>query len=102
MTAIVDPGLQPERTALAWRRTCLTLLVLSCASLRVLPERIGTAGVVGSVILVTLSVSLLAVVHRRYRRQDRETGGAVLAGVAVLASVLAALAAAAVFAWPQA
>lgn len=98
MTAIIDPGLQPERTALAWRRTCLTFLVLSCASLRVLPERLGMVGVMASVILVMLSVSLLTVVHRRYRRPDRETGGAVLAGVAVLASVLAVLAAAAVLA----
>jgi putative membrane protein len=36
VTAIVDPGAQLERTALAWRRTALTILVGGCIGARVL------------------------------------------------------------------
>jgi hypothetical protein len=34
-----DPGLQPERTALAWGRTMLTLVAASAILLRWIPER---------------------------------------------------------------
>jgi hypothetical protein len=38
-----DPGLQPERTELAWRRTALALALLSLVSMRLLPEAFGSA-----------------------------------------------------------
>ncbi len=44
MTAPYDPGVQPERTELAWRRTALSICFGSLVSMRVLPELIGTLG----------------------------------------------------------
>lgn len=38
---LYDPGLQPERTRLAWRRTLLTLAIGALVALRFLPARVG-------------------------------------------------------------
>ncbi|AJW80181.1 DUF202 domain-containing protein [Clavibacter michiganensis] len=63
-----DPGLQPERTALAWRRTALALVAGSLLGLRVLPTLLGAAGLVVAAAGVVASVAVLATAHRRYRR----------------------------------
>ncbi len=81
---LFDPGLQPERTALAWQRTCLALMVGALTAARFgLPVVGGWAlllGAVGSVV----SVCLLVLSRRRYRRatsglcdpeQQLRTGG---------------------------
>jgi uncharacterized membrane protein YidH (DUF202 family) len=38
---LYDPGLQPERTALAWRRTALSVGLGSLVAFRLLPELLG-------------------------------------------------------------
>ncbi|MFF3752762.1 DUF202 domain-containing protein [Streptomyces sp. NPDC002018] len=65
-----DPGLQPERTRLAWRRTTLTCTVVAVLAVRRAIHRDGTGAagapvVAGLVVLVWLG--FLAVAHRRVR-----------------------------------
>jgi hypothetical protein len=67
LNAPFDPGLQPERTSLAWQRTLLALTVGMLAASRGLLSLLGPASYViaGAGLVV---VALLAVaVHRRYR-----------------------------------
>ncbi|MDO4044021.1 DUF202 domain-containing protein [Clavibacter michiganensis] len=66
-----DPGLQPERTALAWRRTALALVAGSLLGLRVLPTLLGTAGLVVAAAGVIAALAVLATAHSRYRRVHR-------------------------------
>src|SRR5207344_524106 len=41
VSPLYDPGLQPERTRLAWRRTLLMLAVGTLVALRFLPGTVG-------------------------------------------------------------
>jgi uncharacterized membrane protein YidH (DUF202 family) len=62
-----DPGLQPERTSLAWARTVLGYLVVATISLKIAPLS-GTAAVVSA--LAYLGVAVVLALRRmpRYGR----------------------------------
>lgn len=62
-----DPGLQPERTALAWRRTSLSVTVGALISLRVLPHYWGAWGLILAGAGVVLSLLVIVLAHRRYQ-----------------------------------
>lgn len=64
---LFDPGLQPERTALAWVRTTLVVTVGSLVGLRVLPHYWGTFGLVVAGAGVLTSLALLGLATGRYR-----------------------------------
>lgn len=93
---LFDRGAQPERTLLAWGRTCLALAVVVAVLVKVLAEAVDPA-VIGLTIFglaLPLSTWLLAVA--RYRRVHREltrpestlpAGGAAMVA-ATLAAVL--------------
>ena len=69
MTSLFDPGLQPERTELAWRRTCLALGVGSLVAMRILPEAFGNAWwALGGVLGILASGGLWIAARRRYRQ----------------------------------
>ncbi|MFJ9433040.1 DUF202 domain-containing protein [Streptomyces sp. NPDC101490] len=63
-----DPGLQPERTRLAWRRTTLSCTVVAVLAVR-LGVRDGTTplGVAGFALSALVWIAFLAVAHRRIR-----------------------------------
>ncbi|QJU55132.1 DUF202 domain-containing protein [Herbiconiux sp. KACC 21604] len=89
--SVFDPGLQPERTALAWRRTALALLVGSLVALRILPEVFGTWAVALGLVGVVAAGALLWAVHRRYSTHHRlltdEGDRAALAGGRLIAAL---------------
>lgn len=105
MTARVhfDPGLQPERTSLAWRRTVLSLVTGSLVIVRLLHERIGATTLPAAVILVVTAGCAVYLLHRRhtyvtYALTDDEHGsyqpdGRLQAAVAALTVVLGMVAA---------
>ncbi|HLU57698.1 MAG TPA: DUF202 domain-containing protein [Pseudonocardia sp.] len=65
---IFDPGLQPERTALAWRRTGLAVAVGAIASTRLLAPELGAGAVVLGVLGLALAGLLVVGSSRRVRR----------------------------------
>ena len=61
-----DPGLQPERTGLAWRRTGLALVAGSLAAMRVLVARYGPEGAVPGMLGLVSALVIVLLAQRRY------------------------------------
>lgn len=60
-----ERGLQEERTALAWRRTGLSVAVTSLIALHVLPENLGRIGFLPPIVGLLWSLDLLRqAIHR--------------------------------------
>jgi uncharacterized membrane protein YidH (DUF202 family) len=93
-----EPGLQPERTALAWRRSILALIVGSALALRLLPPLLGRWSLAIGVVGLLATSGLWAASAVRVRRvQAALAAGVPLPGgllIALLAGVIAATAAA--------
>lgn len=84
VTALFDPGAQPERTGLAWHRIGLTFLAGSLVALKILPPILGTWSLLLGLAGLIYAVVLLMVVRRRYLTHHRilTTSGDALAPVA--------------------
>jgi hypothetical protein len=66
--ALFDPGLQPERTALAWRRTALSLAIGAVVSFRLLPPVLGLWSIGVGVAGLLLSAATWILAGRRAHR----------------------------------
>jgi putative membrane protein len=71
VTAPRDPGLQPERTELAWRRTLLALAAGALVSVRVLPAALGDWTIAAGLGGVVVAGLLWVLARRRHRVVDR-------------------------------
>ena len=99
---LFDPGLQPERTRLAWRRTLLALVVAVVAGERVLAVVIGRTALAGAGAALVVVLALAVLVARRARAADASLrdrgdlsaghGATVLAATALLCAAGGALA----------
>ncbi|MGX9349046.1 DUF202 domain-containing protein [Microbacterium sp. KNMS] len=66
--AVFDPGLQPERTLLAWRRTCLSFGLASLVAMRFTAESLGLAAVIVGLVGAGLAVGAYFAAAIGYRR----------------------------------
>lgn len=70
-TPVRDPGLQPERTRLAWRRTTLTCTIVAVlAAKSAITDEITAAGGAGAALTVLVWIAFLGVAHRRIHALD--------------------------------
>ncbi|MEU3298533.1 DUF202 domain-containing protein [Streptomyces sp. NPDC006678] len=67
--AVRDPGLQPERTRLAWRRTTLAFTVAAVLAARQVVHHQGLSGsdVVAFALSALVWLAFLSLAHRRIR-----------------------------------
>ncbi|MFE0253539.1 DUF202 domain-containing protein [Streptomyces sp. NPDC059010] len=84
-----DPGLQPERTRLAWRRTTLSGTVAAVLAMKTaLHGRFSVVGVVVCALCCGLWLGFLALAHRRIRVLAASAEPAALAPRHATATVL--------------
>lgn len=92
---VFDPGLQPERTLLAWRRTCLAFTITSLIGMRFTFPTFGIfaalTGVLGAgfgALAYVLAVSGYRSIHRSLH----DAGGLTRSGLPMLIATTAVLA----------
>ena len=66
-----DPGLQNERTSLAWTRTALALVVAVLLAARITLAELGALAVAFTIFTVPLAIGVLVSASRRYRSAHR-------------------------------
>lgn len=91
---VFDPGLQPERTLLAWRRTCLAFVVVSLIGMRFTLPVLGGVAVLAGILgagLAVLAYVLAATGYRSAHRSLHEHGGMTRGGFPMLAATAAVL-----------
>lgn len=66
-----DPGLQVERTLLAWRRTALAVAVVSAVGVRFTAPSLGWLALALGAVGVLLAMVVYAAIGVRYRRVHR-------------------------------
>lgn len=71
MTHLLDDGLQPERTRLAWRRTCLAVVTGAVVAVRLLPEVMGVLGLAVALVALLGGGGLTVLADRRARQVAR-------------------------------
>lgn len=69
---LFDPGLQPERTLLAWGRTCLALGAAATVAVRLAADVLGPASAVLGAVGIATALGAFLVAVRRYRRSRAE------------------------------
>ncbi len=92
MTSHWDPGLQPERTELSWRRTSLSLAAGGLVALRLLPEVLGPMSLlVGAAGLVVAVGCWIGSASRARRARDTLLSGGRVLPDAVMPAALATI-----------
>lgn len=64
-----DPGVQNERTALAWQRTALSMMAASIAATRLAYGAVGPLALADLLVALPLSAAVLWVSRVRYRKR---------------------------------
>ena len=67
ITRTYDPGAQNERTALAWTRTALALLVGVVLASRLAAAQLGVVALVFALVVAPLALVILLMARSRYR-----------------------------------
>jgi len=98
ITRTYDPGAQNERTALAWTRTALALLVGVVLAARLAADPLGVVALAFAIVVAPLALVILLMARRRYLRahvalhQERDLpDGRLPALVALVTCLLAVL-----------
>lgn len=81
---IFDAGMQPERTALSWRRTALSMAAGSVVAVRVFPDLFGAWTLIPTTLAVVLAAIVFVSAQVRYRRNHRALLESRRAGTATL------------------